>query len=453
MEKRKQGKALREKCPRTAQAEWTPRRKSQDPIKWLEESDEDRIPGLIPVKYQRMAESAFKFYRGAAIIQARDLANARVSGITVQACGDCHLLNFGGFASPERTLVFDINDFDETFPGPWEWDLKRLGASLILAARDRGFSKAVAEDAVRAAAACYRERMSAFAEMRVLDVWYAQVSMDAVAQYFKKDRDLSARIMKKKKQALSQTSEAVIPKLTALVDGRPKIKDNPPLIYHIQTGAADFAKHNKDHIEQYRKSLHHDRQVLFNRYRLEDVAIKVVGVGSVGTRCYLALFVADDDEPLFLQIKEARRSVLETPRGKSRFAHQGYRVVYGQRLMQASSDIFLGWFSSKHGHDYYIRQFRDMKVSAEPETFKASTLVGYATLCGWTLARAHAKAGDAATIAGYLGSTDQFDSALAKYSDAYANQAERDFELFQAAIRSGRLNTDPAKAADLGFLI
>jgi uncharacterized protein (DUF2252 family) len=178
-----------------------------------------------------------------------------------------------------------------------------------------------------------------------------------------------------------------------------------------------------------------------------------VGVGSVGTRCYLALFVADDDEPLFLQIKEARRSVLETPRGKSRFAHQGYRVVYGQRLMQASSDIFLGWFSSKHGHDYYIRQFRDMKISAEPETFKASTLVGYATLCGWTLARAHAKAGDAATIAGYLGSTDQFDSALAKYSDAYANQAERDFELFQAAIRSGRLNTDPAKAVDLGFLI
>jgi uncharacterized protein (DUF2252 family) len=453
MEKLKQGKALREKCPRTAQAEWTPRRKSQDPIKWLEESDEDRIPGLIPVKYQRMAESAFKFYRGAAIIQARDLANARVSGITVQACGDCHLLNFGGFASPERTLVFDINDFDETSPGPWEWDLKRLGASLILAARDRGFSKGVADDAVRAAAACYRERMSAFAEMRVLDVWYAQVSMDAVAQYFKKDRDLSARIMKKKKQALSQTSEAVIPKLTALVDGRPKIKDNPPLIYHIQTGATDFAKHNKDHIEQYRKSLHHDRQVLFNRYRLEDVAIKVVGVGSVGTRCYLALFVADDDEPLFLQIKEARRSVLETPRGKSRFAHQGYRVVYGQRLMQASSDIFLGWFSSKHGHDYYIRQFRDMKVSAEPETFKPSTLVGYATLCGWTLARAHAKAGDAATIAGYLGSTDQFDNALAKYSVAYANQAERDFELFQAAIRSGRLNTDPAKAADLGFLI
>src|SRR5271169_6468319 len=453
MEKRKQGKALREKCPRTAQAEWTPRRKSQDPIKWLEESDEDRIPGLIPVKYQRMAESAFKFFRGAAIIQARDLANARVSGITVQACGDCHLLNFGGFASPERTLVFDINDFDETYPGPWEWDLKRLGASLILAARDRGFSKGVADDAVRAAAACYRERMSAFAEMRVLDVWYAQVSMDAVAQYFKKDRDLSARIMKKKKQALSQTSEAVIPKLTALVDGRPKIKDNPPLIYHVQTGATDFAKHNKNHLEQYRKSLHHDRQVLFNRYRLEDVAIKVVGVGSVGTRCYLSLFVADDDEPLFLQIKEARRSVLETPRGKSRFAHQGYRVVYGQRLMQASSDIFLGWYRSAHGHDYYIRQFRDMKVSAEPETFKPSTLVAYATLCGWALARAHAKAGDAAIIAGYLGSTDQFDIALAKYSEAYANQAERDFELFQAAIRSGRLQTEPAKGADLGFLI
>src|SRR5271168_456199 len=268
--------------------------------------------------------------------------------------------------------------------------------------------------------------MSAFADMRVLDVWYAQVTMDAVAQYFKKDRDLSARIVKKKKQALSQTSEAVIPKLTALVDGRPKIKDNPPLIYHMQMGGQDFEKQNKDHIEQYRKSLPADRLKLFDRYRFEDVAIKVVGVGSVGTRCYLSLLLADDDEPLFLQVKEARRSVLEAPRGKSQFTHQGFRVVYGQRLLQASSDIFLGWFSSKHGHDYYIRQFRDMKISAEPETFKPGTLVGYATLCGWTLARAHAKAGDAATIAGYLGSTDQFDTALAKYSEAYANQAERD---------------------------
>src|SRR5271169_1193966 len=240
MEKRKQGKALREKCPRTAQAEWTPRRKSQDPIKWLEESDEDRIPGLIPVKYQRMAESAFKFYRGAAIIQARDLANARVSGITVQACGDCHLLNFGGFASPERTLVFDINDFDETFPGPWEWDTKRLGASLVLAARDCGFSQTVADEAVRAAAAAYRERMSEFAEMRVLDTWYAQVTVDALKEHFRKDSDAFDRLSRKQKTARSQTSESVIPKLTEVVDGRRQIKESPPVIYHFDKFSKSF---------------------------------------------------------------------------------------------------------------------------------------------------------------------------------------------------------------------
>ncbi len=452
-ERRKQGKALREKCPRSAQAEWKPRPKSQDPIDWLEESDTDRIPVLIPVKYQRMAESPFKFFRGAAIIQARDLASARVSGITVQACGDCHLLNFGVFASPERQLVFDINDFDESFPGPWEWDMKRLGASLVLAARDLRFPRSAADDAVLAAAASYRERMSEFAEMRVLDTWYAEISVDAIRQHFRKDRDVTARLLKGEKHARSQTSEAVVPKLTAVVDGRWRIKDQPPIIFHFQLEASEFEKHTLNHTRQYRKTLPADRLQLFDRFRLVDGAVKAVGVGSVGTRCYLALFIANDDEPLFLQMKEARRSVLESPRGKSRFAHQGFRVVYGQRLMQAVSDIFLGWFRSAHGHDYYVRQFRDMKVSAEPETFKPSTLVAYATLCGWALARAHAKAEDAAMIAGYLGSADQFDIALAKYSQAYADQAERDFESFQGAIRTGRLQTEPAKAADLGFLV
>ncbi len=453
IEKRKQGKVLREKCPRSAHAEWKPRPKSLDPIKWLEQSDVDRIPALIPVKYQRMAESAFKFFRGAAIIQARDLASARVSGIAAQACGDCHLLNFGGFASPERALVFDINDFDETFPGPWEWDMKRLGASLVLAARDLRFSGSVADKAVLAAASSYRERMSDFAEMRLLDMWYQQISIDVIKQHFQKDRDVTARLVSGEKRAHSQTSEAVIPKLTTNVDGRWKIKDEPPIIFHFKLKAAEFEKHSLNHLKQYRKSLSADRLELLDRFRFEDGVVKAVGVGSVGTRCYLALFVAAKIEPLFLQMKEARRSVLETPRGKSRFAHQGLRVVYGQRLMQAASDIFLGWFRSAHGHDFYVRQFRDMKVSAEPETFKPSTLVAYATLCGWALARAHAKSGDAATIAGYLGSTDQFDVALSKYSQAYADQAERDFELFQRAIRSGRLQTEPAKALGLSFLV
>ena len=452
MERRKQGKALREKCPRTAQAEWKLRSKSQDIIRLLEESDVDRIPGLIPVKYQRMAESPFKFFRGAAIIQARDLANARVSGIIVQACGDCHLMNFGGFATPERTFVFDINDFDETFPGPWEWDMKRLGASLVLAARDRGFSKQFAKDAVRAAAASYRQRMHEYSDMTALETWYAQVNIDALRDYFRKDPDMSARLSKKQKQARSQTSEAVVPKLTAIVDGRRRIKDNPPVLFHFQRNIRDFEKANRNHIEQYRKSLQADRVKLFDRFQFQDSAVKVVGVGSVGTRCYVHLLLANEDDPLFLQSKEARRSVLESHRGKSRFVHQGFRVVAGQRLMQAASDIFLGWFRSAHGHDYYVRQFRDMKVSAEVETFRPSTLVGYASMCGWVLARAHAKAGDASIIAGYLGSKDTFDEALVQYSAAYADQAERDFEIFKSAIRSGRLKTEPAKGTGLEFL-
>jgi len=399
-----------------------------------------------------MSASPFTFFRGTAIIQARDLANARVSGITVQVCGDCHLANFGGFASPERVLVFDINDFDETFPGPWEWDVKRLGASLILAARDRSFSKTAADEAVRAAAASYRERMAEFAEMRVLDTWYAQVTIDAIKEYFRKDPSISARLAKKQKKSLSQTSEAVIPKLTAVVDGVRKIKDNSPVIYHIQEFTRNFKKQHVKFIEHYKNSLHADRRHLYERFHPQDTAIKVVGVGSVGTRCYLSLLLADNDDPLFLQVKEARRSVLESGRGKSRYTHQGRRVVEGQRVMQAASDIFLGWTGTT-GHDYYVRQFRDMKVSAEVETFRPGTLVAYARLCGWALARAHSKAGDAAMIAGYLGSSEQFDDALAKYSEAYADQAERDFKTFQAAIRSGRLSTEPAKSAGLEFLL
>jgi uncharacterized protein (DUF2252 family) len=452
-ERRKQGKLLREKCIRTSHAEWKARSKSHDIVTLLEESDANRIPGLIPVKYQRMAVSPFTFFRGAAILQARDLASAPVSGITVQACGDCHLANFGGFASPERVLVFDINDFDETFPGPWEWDMKRLGASLVLAARDRSFPKSVADEAVRAAAASYRERMAEFAEMKVLDTWYTQIDSAALREHFRKDTDMTARLSRKQKQARSQNSEAVIPKLTAVVNGRRKINDNPPVIYHSAGDSREFEKNLVKYTEEYKKSLQLDRQELVGRYHFQDIALKVVGVGSVGTRCYLALFLADEDDPLFLQIKEARRSVLESPRGKSRFAHQGLRVVAGQRVMQAASDIFLGWFRSSQRHDYYVRQFRDMKVSAEIETFLPRTLIAYATMCGWAVARAHAKAGDPAMIAGYLGSNDQFDKALAQYSEAYADQAERDFETFQRAIRSGRLSTDVEKGAGLEFLL
>jgi hypothetical protein len=254
-EKREQGKALRDKCPRSSQKEWNARAKSQDPIKLLEESDTDRIPGLIAEKYQRMAASPFAFFRGAAIIQARDLANARVSGITVHACGDCHLMNFGGFASPERTLIFDINDFDETFPGAWEWDIKRLGASLVLAARDLRFSRSVAGDTVRAAAASYRDRMSEFADMNVLDCWYAQVSIGALKEYFRNSPKLVARLEKSEEQARSRTSEAVTPKLTAIVNGQRKIKDNPPVLYHPHIDARELDKHKRNHFKQYRESV------------------------------------------------------------------------------------------------------------------------------------------------------------------------------------------------------
>jgi uncharacterized protein (DUF2252 family) len=451
-ERHKQGKALREKCPRATQAEWRPRSKSKDIVKLLEESDVDRIPGLIAVKYQRMGVSPFTFFRGAAIIQARDLADSPVSGITVQACGDCHLANFGGFASPERVLVFDINDFDETFPGPWEWDIKRLGASLVLAARDQSFSKTVASQAVRAAAASYRERMSEFAEMKVLDTWYAIISIHDLKERFQKDPDMLTRLSRKQKRARSRNSEAVVPKLTALVDGRRCIKDSPPVLYHFQQYAHNFQKGHAKFLGDYKKSLPIDKQRLFDRYRFEDSAIKVVGVGSVGTRCYLGLFLADEDDPLLLQVKEARRSVLEKPGGRSRYTHQGFRVVEGIRVMQGATDIFLGYGRTQN-HDYYLRQFRDMKVSAEVETFRPSTLVSYADMCGWALARAHAKAGDAAMIAGYLGSSDQFDDSLVQYSEAYADQAEDDYEAFQKAVGSGRLSTEPAKEAGLEFLL
>jgi uncharacterized protein (DUF2252 family) len=294
--------------------------------------------------------------------------------------------------------------------------------------------------------------MSEYAEMTVLDAWYATLDAEQVSEYFKNDKGMSARLARKQKQARSQNSEAVVPKLTEVVNGRRRFKDSPPVIYHFEEYAKNLEKGHQKFIEEYRQSLQPDRRQLFQHYRLEDSAIKVVGVGSVGTRCYLALFLAGESDPLFLQVKEARRSVLEKPTGRSRYAHQGVRVVEGQRLMQGASDIFLGWASTKN-NDYYLRQFRDMKVSAEIETFRPATLVAYATLCGWALARAHAKAGDAAMIAGYLGSKDQFDVALAQYSEAYADQAERDFATFKAAISSGRLSTDAEKGAGLEFLL
>ena len=385
-----------------------------------------------------MLGSPFKFFRGAAIIQTRDLLNSPISGIIVQLCGDCHLLNFGGYATPERNLAFDINDFDETIPGSWEWDIKRLVVSFVLAARELGFSRNIAEEAVRTATYSYRIRMSEFAAQSVLERWYAKISIENLLEFFHNDKDFVERLRKVETRAASRTSETLFPKITTAVKGHLKIIDEPPLIYHFRK-ANQYLDRLDRYVDDYKASLQEDEQKLFDYYRIEDTAIKVVGIGSVGTRCLVSLFLANGKDPLFLQTKEARRSILEIPDLKSRYENQGYRVVHGQRLMQAASDIFLGWFRSDSGHDYYVRQLHDMKISAQVESFKPQTLLSYATMCGWALARAHAKVGDADMIAGYLGSKDKFDVALVQYAKSYADQVELDFKAFKAAVRSGRL--------------
>jgi uncharacterized protein (DUF2252 family) len=452
-ERKKQGKALREKCPRSTHAEWNPRQNSLDVIKLLEESNADRIPGLIAVRYGRMAQTPFTFFRGSAIIQARDLMISQVSGITVQACGDCHMINFGGFATPERNLVFDINDFDETFPGPWEWDIKRLTVSIVLCARNLNFSKKEAEEAVRAAVESYRTRMSEYADMKLIELWYSKITLEDLMEAFKDHKDAIRRIEKKKEEAQSRTSEALYPKIITSETGRPRIIDNPPYIFHFKENITEFEKAAMKFRKRYEKTLQADRRLLYNSYSPVDIAVKVVGIGSVGTRCVVSLLLADENDPLFLQIKEARRSVLEPPRPKSRFRNQGQRVVDGQRLMQATGDIFLGWSRVPNGHDYYIRQLRDMKVSAEPETFQPETLTDYSTMCGWALARAHAKAGDAPMIAGYLGTSNKIDDALVEYAGSYADQVEQDFAAFKRAISSGRIHTDIDESSEFSFLL
>jgi uncharacterized protein (DUF2252 family) len=446
------GRSLRSACPRSSHATWKPSDDRFDPLELIEQSNEGRIPGLIPLRNQRMAQSPFGFFRGSAIVQARDLLQTPVTGVTVQLCGDCHIMNFGGFASPERTLIFDINDFDETFPGPWEWDIKRLAASLVLAARDRSFSADAASDAVLATIASYRERMAEYAKLSPLDVWYTQIAFADLNAFLRRNADIFGDPEDVERFARKRTSEDMFPKLTEIENGHAKIVDDPPLVYHFHQYVDDWDATLRAFLDRYRHTLLSDRQQLFDRYRFEDFAVKVVGVGSVGTRCAIALFLADEADPLFLQAKEARQSVLELPGAPSRFAHQGERVVRGQRLMQAASDIFLGWAEVPGAHDYYVRQLRDMKISVRIDGFRPRTLSDYGSICGWALAKAHAKAGDAATIAGYLGNGDRFDRAIAEYAGAYADQVERDFEAFKAAVDAGRFPIETGDFSDPEFL-
>ncbi len=445
------GRALRTACPRSRQATWH-RAGSVDALALIEESNAGRVPGLVPVRNGRMAQSPFAFFRGSAIVQARDLLTTPSTGAKVQLCGDCHIMNFGGFATPERNLIFDINDFDETYPGPWEWDIKRLAVSLVLAARDRNFSQDVARDAVRSAVASYREKLFGFAQLSPLDVWYTRIGFADLSGFFRRNADVIGSLQNVERYARDRTSEAVFPKLTAIADGHATILDDPPLVYHFHQYVDEWEEMTKAFFERYRRTLIADRQRLFEHYTFQDIAVKVVGVGSVGTRCAIALFLADETDPLFLQIKEARCSVLESPGKPPLFAHHGERVVTGQRLMQAASDIFLGWAEVPGSQDYYVRQLRDMKVSVDVDVFRPRTLIDYGAVCGWALARAHAKGGDAATIAGYLGRADRFDRAIARYASTYADQVERDFAEFKAAIRSGRFPVETGDFKDVDFL-
>ena len=436
------GKALRDKCPRDSHGKVVVGTRGQrDVIALIEASNEDRLENLVPVRHGRMLQSPFAFFRGGAAIQAYDLADTPTSGIEVVACGDCHLLNFGGFATPERNIVFDINDFDETSPAPFEWDLKRLAASFAVAARSRDFRPDQVREIAVESATAYRKSMHERSHYSVLESWYSRITADDVLALISHDAEALDRSKKILAKAHKQTNEHIFEKLTTLVDGTPRIVDQPPLLYHPHDPEVTDAV-IETFFAAYRKTLAEERRLLFLRFSLADVALKVVGVGSVGTRCYIALFMADVDDPLFLQVKEARRSVLEPYAGKGRVEHNGQRVVIGQRMMQSASDIFLGWTRGPAGRDYYVRQLRDMKMSAQVEAQSPQTMRSYAKLCGTALARAHDKAGDAATIAGYLGAKDDFEEALGDYALAYADQVERDYATFSKAVRSGRLKSD-----------
>jgi uncharacterized protein (DUF2252 family) len=430
------GKALRERVPRESHAASTVPRKGRDPVEILEASSRGRIEELVPIRYGRMVRSPFTFLRGSAALMAHDLATLPSTGLKVQACGDCHLLNFGAFATPERNLVFDLNDFDETLPAPWEWDLKRLVVSFVIAGRDNRLSDDESRGAVLECVRAYREHLRACSRLRPLEVWYQRLDAETL---IKAAPDAKGRKFRQQiaNRARERVIENLFPKITTLVDGRHRLVDQPPVLFHVAEPGFEEGVHEA--AADYRESLSDERRVLLDRYRLEDIALKVVGIGSVGTRCYIGLLFSEDGHPLILQFKEAVRSVLEPYSGKSAYANQGQRVVVGQRLMQSSSDIFLGWVRGRRGYDFYVRQLRDMKMSVPLDGFSAVRLQRYAQICGWTLARAHAKSGDAATISGYLGKSDTFDQALATFALAYADQTEKDHASLVKAIRSGRV--------------
>ncbi len=438
-DRRTQGKALRDAVPRESHAGWKAHKGRRDPIDLLLESNEDRMAELVPIRFGRMMQSPFTFYRGAAAIMAADLATTAKSGLLVQACGDAHLLNFGGFATPERQIVFDINDLDETLPAPWEWDIKRLTASVVIAGRYLRLSETEVARAAEATVRSYREHMADYSAKRALDVWYETISVDDVLEMVDERRQ---EIMKKRVETAQEKSEPefIFPKLIEHRGTEPRFKDDPPLIFHPSAKLAPGVTTGfRQPLASYRESLPDHVRVLFDRYHLCDIALKVVGIGSVGTWCGVGLFIATEDDPLFLQVKEAKASVLEPYAGKSVYENHGQRVVCGQRLMQSATDIFLGWTTGENGRHMYMRQLRDVKISAIIEDWDEDMLRAYGKLCGWTLAKAHARSGDAAQIAGYMGSSTTFDQAINEFAVEYADQNERDYRAFIKAVREGRI--------------
>jgi uncharacterized protein (DUF2252 family) len=430
------GKALRDTSPLQGHCTVPARPKRFSSIAVLEKSNQDRLLDLIPIRYSRMLASPFSFLRGSAALMADDLSRTPSSGIYVQACGDCHLLNFGAFATPERKLVFDINDFDETLPAPWEWDIKRLATSFVVAGEDSELSLANAQRIAKTCVQSYRENMRAYSKQSPLEIWYGQLEL---AKFAKEAPNKTARLRRERliRKAEKQVAEYLFPKITTEVNGDKRLIDNPPLIYHLDQQWIETAA--KPAIESYRSSLSHDRKVLFDRYQLKDIVVKVVGIGSVGTRCFVALFMTPDGDPLLLQIKEARNSVLEPYAGKSEYHMHGERVVVGQRLTQSSSDVFLGWMRGSKGKDFYVRQLRDMKVSFSVQDITPTRLKRYAVYCGQALARSHAKSGNAALISGYLGKSDVFDEAVSMFAMEYAEQNKRDYEELVQAAKTGKI--------------
>jgi uncharacterized protein (DUF2252 family) len=434
------GKNLREKCPRGDHSKWQINHDVRDPVEVLIASNKDRMPQLVPIRYGRMLPSPFTFLRGSAALMALDLSSTPNTGIRVQACGDCHLLNFGLFATPERNLIFDINDFDETFPAPWEWDVKRLAVSFVVATRDIKLADDEARQGAIESVRAYRERLRELSKMSPLDVWYDRLDAQTIIEMAPNDkiREIREEIVAK---ARLRITDFLYPKISEEVAGRRRLIDQPPALFHITPEMdPEHEEIVREALEKYRLSLPDDRRVLFDRYSFEDVVVKAVGIGSVGTRCFVGLFFSAENHPLLLQFKEACPSVLEPYVGESVYENNGERVVKGQRLMQSASDIFLGWTRGRRGRDFFIRQLRDMKMAAVIEEGVTSQQIKlYAELCGRTLAHAHAKSGDAAMISGYLGKSDDFDEAIGEFALAYADQNEEDHAALVEAVKSGRV--------------